>query len=157
MAIQQSMYKFGRGKITTCNTADAMASIQAPSDSRHCFFQFALGRADPKCMFRPGNKETRAVRLARPVFLFRDCPCMIGGFALAWFAVERAPAMTELRQLECCPVVGRQLRDQACNHAGLTHIPRVSADDNDRHSYSFTLSCPIAPGWPGSSDIRAMA
>jgi len=28
-AIQESTYKFGRGKIKTCNTAEAMASSQA--------------------------------------------------------------------------------------------------------------------------------
>src|SRR5439155_14022645 len=67
---------------------------------------------------------------------FRDRPRVVSGFALAWFAVQRAPPMTELRELECRPVASRQLGDQSGNHAGLADTARVPADDNNRH-YSF--------------------
>lgn len=45
--------------------------------------------------------------------------------------------MSKLRDLESGPVAGRQRRDQASNHAGLTDIPRVSADNNNGHKLSF--------------------
>src|SRR5437588_12828915 len=61
---------------------------------------------------------------------------MIGSFALARFAIERTPAVTELRELECCPVINRQLGDEPSHHAGFADVPRMSADNNNCH-YSF--------------------
>jgi hypothetical protein len=85
--------------------------------------------ADPPGVIGSGKQEARGVGVAGAVFLFRNCQRMIGGDAVAGFAVGGADAVSILRDLESSPVKVGQGSDDAGNDAGFADAAGVSADD----------------------------
>src|SRR6185312_4184232 len=67
---------------------------------------------------------------------FADGDGMVGGLAVAGFAVGGADVVAELRDFYGGPAARRQSGDEAGDDAGLADVAGVSAYDDDGHSFS---------------------
>lgn len=99
----------------------------------HGFIEMPLLRADPPGVSSSGDEETRAVGLAGAVTLLGDSPHVIGGCAVAAFAVGRADAVSILRDFERGPIELAQGRDEAGDDTSLPYAARMAADDDKGH------------------------
>src|SRR4051812_41265032 len=114
------------------------------------------------------QQKSRSIALARVVFLFRDCPAMVGGSTVAGSTISGADTMAELGYLHRSPAPLGQGCDESGDNAGLSHAPGVPANYDNRHKSRinpslrpaqggfvlFTYLCSTVPGRQVASDTH---
>src|SRR5262249_43800570 len=83
---------------------------------------------------------------ARAIFLFRNCPSVIVGRAVAGLPILGTDPMAILGYFHGRPVVFRQSGNKASDDTGLSNIAGMPTDHNDSHYFLFakratTASC----------------